>query len=278
MKLSEMKHELASGGIRLTKSLGQNFLHDGNQLARIISAAELCAEDRVLEIGPGLGPLTERILERTRNVLAIEKDRRLIGSLHKKFAGIEKFELREGDAMEILREEPRDWSGWKVVSNLPYSVASPLLVMLAGAGGPPKRIVATLQLEVARRIVSRENEEHYGLLSLMLQLPYETAGLFKIPASCFFPAPDVDSACVTLVRREHPLLDRVHLTEFHRIVKRGFSQRRKMMLKLLREDWPETALARAFHTLGLHSTTRAEAVSLLQFAALTKLLTAAEPG
>jgi 16S rRNA (adenine1518-N6/adenine1519-N6)-dimethyltransferase len=241
-------------------------------LGRIIIAADLGLEDRVLEIGPGLGPLTARILERTPRLLAIEKDLRLVEHLREKFGALDGFELRAGDAMEILRTEPRDWSEWKVVSNLPYSVASPILVALADAPGAPRRIVATLQLEVARRVAAAEDTEAYGLLSLLLQLHYRVAGLFKIPATCFFPAPEVDSACVTLVRRETPLLTPAHAPVFSRVVKRGFSQRRKMMMKLLREDWPETVLAAAYQTVGLAVSTRAEAVSLFQFVALTRIL------
>src|SRR5206468_3383189 len=116
MKLSEMKQVLAAGNIRLTKSLGQNFLHDGNQLRRIVAAAELVSSDRVLEIGPGLGPLTELLLARAAEVLAIEKDRRLIGVLQQRFARARHLTLRHDDALEFLPRESRDWSDWKVVS------------------------------------------------------------------------------------------------------------------------------------------------------------------
>jgi 16S rRNA (adenine1518-N6/adenine1519-N6)-dimethyltransferase len=138
-------------------------------------------------------------------------------------------------------------------------------------------MVATLQLEVARRAAAAENDEAYGLLSLLLQLRYESAGLFKIPATCFFPAPEVDSACLTLVRREVPLLTRELSREFCRIVKRGFSQRRKMMFKLLREDWPAPSLSDAFQELNLPVLVRAEAVSLSQFVSLTRLLAESGP-
>ena len=141
------------------------------------------------------------------------------------------------DALDYLRRLRRDWSGWKLVSNLPYSAASPMLVELAQAEGCPERMVATLQHEVARRIVAGAGREDYGVLSLLLQLRYEPGELFKIPADCFFPAPDVDSACVTLVRRERALLPERH-ADFERLVKLSFSQRRKMMHKLLKAVWP----------------------------------------
>src|SRR5438094_2544134 len=123
MKLSEMKQFLAAGELRLTKSLGQNFLHDANQLRRIAAAADLKKSDKVLEIGPGLGPLTELLVQQAGEVLAIEKDARLVEALRKRFD----LNLIHDDALDYLRRHPRDWSEWKLVANLPFSVASPIL-------------------------------------------------------------------------------------------------------------------------------------------------------
>src|SRR5206468_3972403 len=157
MKLSEMKQILAQGNIQLTKSLGQNFLHDANQLGRIVAAAE-------------------------------------------------NLTLVHDDALDYVRRQPEAWSDWKLVANLPYSVASRLLVELASAATGPKLMVATLQVEVARRLVASPRDEDYGVLTLLVQFQYEPEGMFKIPPSCFFPEPDVDSACVKLVPRSQPLL------------------------------------------------------------------------
>jgi 16S rRNA (adenine1518-N6/adenine1519-N6)-dimethyltransferase len=272
MNLSEMRQILVSGQIQLTKSLGQNFLHDGNQLRRIVRAAELNDSDNVLEVGPGLGPLTELLVKEARHVLAIEKDRRLFDFLSGRFADCGKLKLIHGDALDWLRESERDWSGWKLVANLPYSVASPILVELALARSCPERLVATLQLEVARRIMAKPRQEDYGMLTLFLQLQYEPGDWFKIPGSCFFPPPDVDSACITLVRRKELLLPPERTQLFVRLVKQSFSQRRKMMLKLLKQEWPADALDSAFEGAGLPPQTRAEELSLEQFVQLTKHL------
>jgi 16S rRNA (adenine1518-N6/adenine1519-N6)-dimethyltransferase len=329
MKLSEMRELLAREDIQLTKSLGQNFLHDGNQLRRIVGAAELSSSDKVLEIGPGLGPLTELLLKSAGEVLAIEKDGRLVEVLQKRFhanptdssrrtesSGIESdganlpksvtqspplpggegrgegklkfdstnspshisapseplFRLLHDDALEFLKREPHDWREWKLVANLPYSVASPILVELAQGQRSPKRMVATLQLEVARRLMAQAGDKDYGLLTLLVQLDFEPRDWFKVPAGCFFPQPDVDSACVILERRHHPLLPDELRDDFHAVVKRAFSQRRKMMFKLLKADWPETLLTKAFAETSLSSQVRAEAVSVLQFVTLTRLL------
>ena len=296
MKLSQMRELLSGRGIQLTKSLGQNFLHDANQLRRIVDAAELTAADKVLEIGPGLGPLTELLLAQAGEVLAIEKDARLVEVLRERFTPERSADLQIGtlgqhekqdtpnqssalqllhdDALKFLKREPRDWTDWKLVANLPYSVASPILVELALAAKRPERMVVTLQLEVARRLMAQADDDDYGVLSLLVQLDYEPRDWFKIPATCFFPAPDVDSACVTLVRRGKPLLRDDQRAAFLKIVKRAFSQRRKMMMKLLKADWPAEKLAAALAELRISPQTRAEAVSLELFARLAGLLDA----
>ena len=120
MTLSEMREVLAKRDLQLTKSLGQNFLHDGNQLRRIVAAANLQPTDQVLEIGPGLGPLTGMLLVEAGTVLAIEMDRRLVEFLKERFAGTTNLTLLHDDALGYLRREPRDWQDWKLVANLPY--------------------------------------------------------------------------------------------------------------------------------------------------------------
>jgi 16S rRNA (adenine1518-N6/adenine1519-N6)-dimethyltransferase len=287
MKLTEMKQVLATRDIQLTKSLGQNFLHDGNQLRRILAVADLKKTDRVLEIGPGLGPLTEMLVEEVGEVLAIEKDARLVEVLKERFnvehesclsltseGTGEKPVLRllHDDALDYLKRGARDWSEWKMVANLPFSVASPLLVELALAARGPQRMVGTLQVEVAMRLHAEPGAPDYGVLTLLVQLNYEPQPWFKIPASCFFPEPDVDCACICLVRREPPPLTDEQRKAFIQLVKRSFSQRRKMMFKLLKEDWPEQGLAQAFERLKLSPKIRAEEVSLEQFTELARSL------
>lgn len=280
MKLTEMRQILDSGAIQLTKSLGQNFLHDQNQLRRIADAGAIEPTDKILEIGPGLGPLTELLVAEAGEVLAIEKDGRLYDFLRERYAKNEKLTLLHEDALEYLRQKNidselkrrADWTEWKLIANLPYSVASPILVELAEAHGCPERLVATLQIEVAKRIMAGASDDDYGLLTLLLQLRYEPQGWFKLPAACFFPAPDVDSACITLIRRPVPLLHFEESKVYTRIVKRAFSQRRKMMLKLLKQDWSAEKLNAAFEATGISLQERAENVSVDQFVRLTKSL------
>jgi 16S rRNA (adenine1518-N6/adenine1519-N6)-dimethyltransferase len=272
MKLSEMREVLVARDIRLTKSLGQNFLHDQNQLRHIVAAAELKRTDGVLEIGPGLGPLTEFLLTQAGHVLAIEKDARLIAVLRERFATAANLELRHEDALKVVSDHSRDWHSWKLVANLPYSVASPILVELAQNPQRPERMVATLQLEVAKRLVARVGDDDYGLLTLLIQLRYAAKEWFKIPRGCFFPEPDVDSACVVLVRREKPLLPEEQHAKFERIAKFALSQRRKMLAKLLKQQWPAEKISVALESLKLRPDVRGEKLSLEQFVALTKIL------
>jgi 16S rRNA (adenine1518-N6/adenine1519-N6)-dimethyltransferase len=352
MKLTEMRALLDRHGIVLTKSLGQNFLHDAHQLERIVTAAGLTPQDKVLEIGPGLGPLTELLVARAGEVLAIEKDGRLVEVLAERFgapviapsertgsrfprtisafppepaqkgapsncqdaettppcrggegellsyppssgfmgragsvpppslsgygaspdARTSVLTVQHADALEVLKREPRDWSAWKLVANLPYSVASPILVELAAGARAPRLLVVTLQLEVAQRLLAQNTDDDYGILSLLVQLDFTSQGWFKIPPGCFFPAPEVDSACLCLARRERPLLAEDLRATFRQVVKRAFSQRRKMMLKLLKQDWPREKLEAAFATLKISPQERAEKLSLEQFVALTELL------
>src|SRR6516165_2914962 len=178
-----MRDLLARHDIQLTKSLGQNFLHDAHQLERIVATAELTKADKVLEIGPGLGPLTEQLLQKAGEVFAIEKDARLVPILRERFeSGIanskpktqnSKFVLLHADALDYLKREPRDWHDWKLVANLPYSVASPILVELAAGARAPKMLVATLQLEVAQRLIEQPDTDDYGILTLLVQLDFE---------------------------------------------------------------------------------------------------------
>jgi 16S rRNA (adenine1518-N6/adenine1519-N6)-dimethyltransferase len=272
MNVTEIKQLLASQNIRLTKSLGQNFLHDANQLRRIIAASQICSAQNVLEVGPGLGALTHHLLSAGARVLAIEKDKRLCDLLASRFAGSPNITLMHADALDYLRAQKSDWSDWKLVSNLPYSVGSVIIVELAKSPSPPERMVVTVQLEVARRLAASAGQADYGLLSLLVQARFEPKKWFEIPSPCFFPAPDVGSACVTLLRRPSFPLEHSEYPAFEKIVKLGFSQRRKMMLKLLKQSWPPARLEMAFEQLSISLQARAESVTLEQFVGLTRLL------
>ncbi len=272
MNRTDIRQTLDEESIRLTKSLGQNLLHDQNVLRRIVKAADIQMDDKVLEVGPGLGALTEFLLPKAKNLLAIEKDRRLVEHLRHRFEDISHFQLLHHDALEHFKNQDTDWTDWKFVSNLPYSVASPLLVDLALMPRGPRQLVVTLQHEVARRICATPGTKEYGRLTLLVQFNYVPDSMFKISPHCFFPEPRVDSACLSLRRRDNPILPNSLQGTYTTLIKRAFSQRRKMMRKNLRGNWPDKQIDEAMTTVGLDEKIRAERVTLEQFARLTELL------
>ena len=271
MKLTELKERLERHEIQLTKSLGQNFLHDSNPLDKIAAAGELTAADQVLEIGPGLGPLTERLIQSGAHVLAVELDGRLVEILRDRFATVENLELLLGDGMKVVKER-EDWGAWKMVANLPYSSASAILVEAALKPACFRKMVVTLQWEVVNRIAASAGTADYGLLTLLLQLRYRVTQRFKIRSGSFFPPPEIDSGVIVLERRAEEVLPVELHPLFVEVVKQGFSQRRKMMKKLLKMKWEPERLDEAFRRLNLPEGIRAEKVTLKQFAILTELL------
>tara|TARA_Y100000588_G_scaffold17237_1_gene17968 strand:- start:3826 stop:4653 length:828 start_codon:yes stop_codon:yes gene_type:complete len=272
MNRSEMRSTLDEESVRLSKALGQNLLHDQNVLRRIAKAADLQPADQALEIGPGLGSLTEHLLAEVNELTAIEKDKRLHAHLREKFTDDAKLRLIHADALKYFRNKDVDWSGWKLVSNLPYNVASPLLVDLAAMPRGPERLVVTVQWEVGQRLAARHATREFSKLTLLVGCRYEVKEMFKISPHCFFPEPRVDSACITLDRRPEPLYPDALHKPFTTVVKRAFSQRRKMMRKNLKGGWPEDQLDAALAALQLDPKIRAEKVTLEQFVALTQKL------
>ena len=276
MTLSEIRAILNDEDILLTRSLGQTFMHDQNQLRKIVGLARLTSADLVIEIGPGLGPLTELLLDTVDQVTAIETDRRLINLLKQRFGQRDNFTLQHADAMKIVRKTEFDWAKHKLVANLPYSIASPLLIDLADSAGRPGAMIVTLQLEVVQRMLAKPASREYGVLALLIGLHYTTGDWFTIPRGSFYPEPNVDSGCIELLRRETPLLPPELSPVFKKIVKRVFAERRKKMMKLLKRDWPELAVAEAFGALSLDENIRAERVTIAQFVELTQHLSRAE--
>ena len=274
MNLSEMRAYLRERDIWLTKSLGQNFLHDGNQIERILGLAEASSGDKVLEIGPGLGALTFALADMPLSAgLIIEKDARLFEALTSGPLGRrEELEWVHDDALKWLKRHPRDWLGWKLVSNLPYSVGSPILVELSLARSGPDLMVVTLQLEVIQRLRACCGSDEYGALTALVGLHYKPERWFKAPRGCFFPEPDVDSACLALRRRPDEALGNESQERYRDIVKLAFGQRRKTALKTLGAKWPMERLIAEFERLGIDQKARPERIEIETFRELAVAL------
>ena len=224
-----------------SRVLGQNFLIDGNILRIIVDAAGLSPADTVLEVGPGLGVLTDALLEHAGRVIAIEKDARLHTWLARRFADEPRLDLRQGDALRADLPALFAAGATKLVANLPYSVGSRVLMDCFMARPGPARIVATVQKEVADRLAAAPGGGDYGLLSVWAQVRYDVRLHKVIPRTCFLPAPEVTSAIVTLARKAEDPLPAALAPRFGDLVKRAFGQRRKQLGGLLRN--PEACLA-----------------------------------
>jgi 16S rRNA (adenine1518-N6/adenine1519-N6)-dimethyltransferase len=267
MKLSEIDATLREIRVSPVKTLGQNFLHDRNLARWIVEKAALSPDDYVVEIGPGLGALTEFILEAGARVIAIEKDQRLVDFLRKRFAG-SRLEVVHGDALDFdlrsLFAEPRV----KLLGNLPYYISSQLLLKFTKYPSPIHIWLLMLQKEMARRISAAPGTSDYGALSLVVQLQNRVEYLRTVPATVFLPEPDVDSAFVRITPRLSNQLPPHDPETFFRLVRQGFSQRRKQLRNLLREeipDWEEAARG-----VGFDPRARAEQLSLEQWIALSE--------
>src|SRR5256885_6505933 len=266
MKLSEIAAILREIGVSPVKSLGQNFLHDRNLAKWLVDQAAISPEDFIVEIGPGLGALTELALAKGARVSAIEKDKRLVQFLREKFRG-DALEVVHRDALEfdtrMLYAQPKV----KLLGNLPYYISSQLLIKFLEYPSPIYLWLFMLQKELAKRLVAAPASSDYGALTLLIQLHHRVEYLRTVPASVFLPKPDVDSALVRIEPRDPREFPRCNYQMFEQLVRRGFSQRRKQLGKLIRENipnWEDVA-----GELGLNVRARAEELSLQQWIALT---------
>jgi 16S rRNA (adenine1518-N6/adenine1519-N6)-dimethyltransferase len=224
----QLRRLLGAERLRPRKSLSQNFLTDPEALDAIVTAAELRAGDNVVEIGPGLGVLTRRLLAAGANVLAVELDARLAEYLRRELFSVSSFELIEADALSIHPRELFPGEPMKVVANIPYHITSPLLHAFLDGDRPPELIVLLVQLEVAERVAAPPGGMSY--LSVFVQNVATAEVMARVPAAAFEPAPDVASAILRLRRRERPAVPPGAQREtFHRIVQAGFRQRRKQV-------------------------------------------------
>jgi len=269
MKLSQIGSLLREIRVAPVKSLGQNFLHDQNLARWIAQQAELSRDDFVLEIGPGLGALTGPALEAGAKVLAIEKDRRLVDFLREHFAG-QRLEVIHGDALEFEVKRLFADGPIKLLGNLPYYISTELLLRFLEEPTPIMLALLMLQKEVAARLSAPPRSKDYGIIALVLQSQYRVQYLRTVPATVFLPQPEVDSAFVRLTPRAQGELPDHDRELFLALIRRGFSQRRKQVGKLLREYAPDWSCAANAIGAGLQA--RAEELSLEQWIALTNFI------
>lgn len=262
------------------KKFGQNFLIDTHVLDKIIRAAEISREDFVLEIGPGIGTMTQYLCENARQVLAVEIDKTLIPILADTLSEYGNVEVLNEDILKVdinrIAREKNDGKPIKVVANLPYYITTPIIMGLFESHVPIDSITVMVQKEVADRMQVGPGTKDYGALSLAVQYYARPEIVANVPPNCFMPRPKVGSAVIRLVRHEKPTVEVEDERLMFRLIRASFNQRRKTLanglnnsgeLKLSKE-----VITRAIEELGLSPGIRGEALTLEQFAKLSNII------
>ena len=259
------------------KKFGQNFLIDPRVLEKIISAAEIAREDFVLEIGPGIGTMTQYLCENAREVTAVEIDRNLIPILEDTLQDYENVEVINEDILKVdinrLAQEKNNGNPIKVVANLPYYITTPIIMGLFESHVPIDSNTKMVEKEVAARMQAGPGSKDYGALSLAVQYYARPEIIANVPPNCFMPRPKVGSAVIRLVRHGHAAVQPADERQMFRIIRASFNQRRKTLVNGLKNS-PEISaskeqIAGALEELGLNPDVRGEALTLEQFAKLT---------
>jgi 16S rRNA (adenine1518-N6/adenine1519-N6)-dimethyltransferase len=225
MTLTEIKDICKVYNIVPTKSRGQNFLFDQNIIAKIIKSANLSKKDVVLEIGPGLGVLTEHLVRHVKRVVAVELDKKIIEFLSNKYKENTNLEVIEGDILRVDIDSLGLAGGYKIVANLPYNITSNFIRKFLEADNSPTEMIIMVQYEVAKRMIEKPGK--MSILAVAVQFYSEVEILFKVDRNSFWPSPKVDSAVIKIKMKKKPDFD--NPKHFFRIVKMGFSAKRKQL-------------------------------------------------
>lgn len=263
------------------KKFGQNFLIDSNVLESIIRGAEITKDDFVLEIGPGIGTMTQYLCEAARQVVAVEIDKMLIPILEDTLSEYDNVEVINQDVLKVdiksLAEEKNNGKPIKVVANLPYYITTPIITGLFESGVPIDSITIMVQKEVADRMQTGPGSKDYGALSLAVQYYATAKVILNVSATCFMPRPNVDSAVIKLTRHKEPTVNVVDEKLMFKIIRASFNQRRKTLVNGLKNS-PELSfskeqIVKAIEKIGKPETIRGEALTLEEFAELANAFT-----
>ncbi len=271
---NKIKETLDRYGFKFSKSLGQNFLIDGNVVRKIVKEAGITKEDYVLEIGPGMGTLTEELALNAKKVVAVELDRKLLPILDETLNGYDNVEIVYGDILEIdikkLIEEKLGGGPVKLVANLPYYVTTPIIGKLLEEDLNLESISVMVQKEVAERMESKPGSKSYGSLSVFVNFYTTPKVVVKVPKTVFMPQPKIDSAVIKLeLKKSLPDIDR---DKFFNVVKAAFSKRRKTIINSLSTfgfDLEKEQIRQALEKVGIKPEERAENISIEDFIKLS---------
>jgi 16S rRNA (adenine1518-N6/adenine1519-N6)-dimethyltransferase len=263
------------------KKFGQNFLIDSNVLESIIRGAEITKDDFVLEIGPGIGTMTQYLCEAARQVVAVEIDKMLIPILEDTLSEYDNVEVINQDVLKVdiksLAEEKNNGKPIKVVANLPYYITTPIIMGLFESGVPIDSITIMVQKEVADRMQTGPGSKDYGALSLAVQYYATAKVILNVSSTCFMPRPNVDSAVIKLTRHKEPTVNVADEKLMFKIIRASFNQRRKTLVNGLKNS-PELSfskeqIVKAIEKIGKPETIRGEALTLEEFAELANAFT-----
>jgi 16S rRNA (adenine1518-N6/adenine1519-N6)-dimethyltransferase len=257
-----ISHLLKKYGLRPHKGLGQNFLQDPVALEKIVTAAEIRPTDTVLEIGPGLGSLTRYLAASAHEVVAVELDQHLLPALKAVLAPYQNVRLIHGDILELSPDDLIQEQDYVVAANIPYYITSAVIRHLLESKEKPRRIVLTIQNEVAKRICEKPGD--MSLMALSVQVYGKPRVVAHIPAGAFFPAPSVDSSVLVIDIYPSPLIPQEHLESFFRLIKAGFGQKRKTLRNSLSSGLGirPTNAAELLLRAGIDPQRRAETLSI----------------
>lgn len=262
-------------GIRAHKRLGQNFLINPRVLDQIVEAAQITPGDHVLEIGPGIGTLTQGLAEAGAVVTTVELDAKLLPVLAKTLEGYDNIQIVHGDILKLDLAEMLKGKRWKVVANLPYYITTPIVMALLEQKLPILEIVTMVQKEVAERMAAKPGGKEYGALSVAVQYHTKPEIITIVPPQSFFPQPAVESAVIKCTLRSEPPVQIENERFFFRVVRGAFGQRRKTLLNALRGaslDVDRENIALGLDQAGVLGTRRGETLSLEEFAKVTNSL------
>lgn len=262
------------------KKFGQNFLIDGHVLDKIIAGAGVTKDDMVLEIGPGIGTMTQYLAEAAGKVVAVEIDRNLLPILQETLADYDNVKVIHADVLSLdlekLVQEENGGRQIKVVANLPYYITTPIIMALFEQHVPLANVTVMVQKEVAARMKSGPGSKDYGALSLAVQYYAEPYIVANVPCNCFMPRPNVDSAVIRLTRYEEPPVQVKDEKMLFKIIRASFNQRRKTLQNGLNNsselNFTKDQIAAAIAEAGFSPSVRGEALTLEQFAKLTDIL------
>ena len=262
------------------KKFGQNFLIDGHVLDKIIAGAGVTKDNMVLEIGPGIGTMTQYLAEAAGKVVAVEIDRNLLPILQETLADYDNVKVIHADVLSLdlekLVQEENGGRPIKVVANLPYYITTPIIMALFEQHVPLANVTVMVQKEVAARMKSGPGSKDYGALSLAVQYYAEPYIVANVPCNCFMPRPNVDSAVIRLTRYEEPQVQGKDEKMLFKIIRASFNQRRKTLQNGLNNsselNFTKDQIAAAIAEAGFSPSVRGEALTLEQFAKLTDIL------